>query len=428
MKKYAIVCTMVFLVLFTAGAQNGQNTVSREYSFNIFPGTLDLFTMEQMNEDYLSLDRLLARGINAAFDGKKLWGMPVGNIVNFIWPELTTAVTHEEGHRSILTNQGTGSISQPFYNLKGAAYVRGVTDTTLEGFRSSDLPSFIRMYTAGIESDYMMTRRSEQLAAFGQEDTFVLYPDFIRRISQVSSYMLESFEYSFIEQELGSDFVEKYLNLAEEDDELERDIVGMDTFGAVHWMFNPDAEYKRYVQWTDLTSEEKDFLLYRMGLRSLINYVNPFIATKPYFRLLDTMTITGSAGYCLAPFGDFIDENVYFTYNKFHLSFYAREYENYDTWFPAFGVSLCDYKPLNWLSFTISGHFWMEPENLGFYATNGVPGGAVKVKASFFVPFSASVRAVSFDMSAMYKTAGYLPEVESHKQLFRITCGTTVRF
>jgi hypothetical protein len=43
----------------------------------------------------------------------------------------------------------------------------------------------------------------------------------------------------------------------------------------------------------------------------------------------------------------------------------------------------------------------MEPENHGFYEKNGKPDG--KVKASVFVPFTAKVRAVSLDMSVLYK-------------------------
>jgi hypothetical protein len=431
--KKSIRTIIILLVVLNRGMAFGNEAVKdssitfREYSFTVFPGTLSLFTMEQMDEDYLSTSRLLNRSIETVIDGKNIWKIPIASLINFTWPLFTMAITHEEGHRSILTNQGIGAISCPFYSAQGTAGVYGVTDSTLKGLRSRDLSSFIRMYTAGMESDYMMARRSEQLAAFNMDTVSVLYPDFLMRVAMTAGY--EELAVFYQGSEEGLKFCDLFVqNLSEENNELERDIVGMDTFGAVHWMFYPNAEYKRYVQWSDLTSEEKRFLWDRMWRKSYCNFLSPFLFMKPYFRLSDEMTITGSAGYCLAPFGDFIDENVYFTYRKFHISFYAREYENYDTWFPAFGVSLCDYKPLDWLSFTVSGHFWMEPENLGFYATTGVPGGAVKIKASIFVPFTTTVRAVSIDMSILYKTAGYLPEVESHKQLFRVTCGTTVRF
>jgi len=151
------------------------------------------------------------------------------------------AVTHEEWHRSILTNQGIGSISQPFFNLKGAAYVRGVTDNTLKGFRNNDLTSFIRMYTAGIESDYMMARRSEQLAACNMDTVSILYPDFIMRVLMTSGYEELAVFYEGAEKRMN--FSDIFIqNIQKEDDELERDIVGMNTFGAIHWIFYPDAE------------------------------------------------------------------------------------------------------------------------------------------------------------------------------------------
>ena len=52
-------------------------------------------------------------------------------------------LTHEEGHRSILTVNYVGSISQPFFNESGAAYVNGVTDQTLMDLRDNDLPTYI---------------------------------------------------------------------------------------------------------------------------------------------------------------------------------------------------------------------------------------------------------------------------------------------
>ena len=47
--------------------------------------------------------------------------------------------------------------------------------------------------------------------------------------------------------------------LKEEENELDRDIVGHDVWGAIHNLHNPEAEFKRYNNWSDLTSEEKSY-------------------------------------------------------------------------------------------------------------------------------------------------------------------------
>ena len=142
------------------------NSEIRSYDFFIFDGTIDSFTMQQMDVNYLSSSRIVNRGVESIFGEKTFLNVKISDWINFTWPFFINPMTHEEGHRSILTAQKIGSISQPFYNLHGAAYVKGVTNQTLIDFRDSDRPSFVRMYTAGMESDYMMARREEMQAAF----------------------------------------------------------------------------------------------------------------------------------------------------------------------------------------------------------------------------------------------------------------------
>ena len=402
----------------------------KDYSFIVFPGTLQLFTMEQMDVSYHSASRLINRGMERVLDDVYIWKIPVSSLVNYTWPSLVHAITHEEGHRSILTNQGIGAISQPFFNAHGEASVNGVTDSTLSSFRERDTVSFVRMFTAGIESDYLLARRGERMAAFGLESVSILHPDFVTRMVSVFGYFEIPALYMAADDGLG--LYQKFASLytmAEEENELERDICGIDVFGAVHWLFSPDAAYKRYVQWDDLSAEEKDFLFYRVSTRGFLNLVSPFIAAVPYFSIGDHIKLMGSMGYALAPFGDFIDENVYFSYDDLHFAAYVREYENYDTWFPAFGIGMYDFKPVDWLSFSLETHFWLQPENLDFYARTGVPGGAAKLTMEVFLPQWQDARMqVGLFTSVMYKTAGFLPEVESHDDGFQITFGLSFRF
>jgi len=60
-------------------SQNDSITL-REYSFNIFPSTLNLFTMEQMDEDYLSTSRLLNRSIETVIRAEGLIPRPLGRM------------------------------------------------------------------------------------------------------------------------------------------------------------------------------------------------------------------------------------------------------------------------------------------------------------------------------------------------------------
>ena len=257
MKRIFIFLLFLFSINLFAQEENIDKT-PKTYSFAIFDGTLDSFTMRQMDINYLTVSRLINRGIENIFDNKTFLKIKISDWINYTWPMFTYAGTHEEGHRSILTSQKIGSISQPFFNLHGAAYVKGVTDDTLINFRNTNKDSFIRMYTAGIESDYMMAKREEMSAAFESDSFSILYPDFIIRRMMITSYLCTGIIYDGADKIGGIyKWLTKPLNLKEEENELERDICGFDTFGATKALFENDYTFHRYVQWNDLTEQEK---------------------------------------------------------------------------------------------------------------------------------------------------------------------------
>lgn len=403
----------------------------KNYDFNIFDGTLDSFTMNQMNENYLSVSRLVNRGFDQLFGDVKIGRSDLGTIINLSWPYFTYAITHEEGHRSILTAQGIGSISQPFFNSHGTAYVKGVTDKTLIDLRDSDRPSFVRMYTAGIESDYMMIQKSESMIAFGQDEWSFMYMDLILRRLSVAGYlqMVSMFDAA----ESGAGFYQwmcdTFYTLEEEENEYARDIAGLDPFGATKALFESKT-FHRYTQYSDFTKEEKEFLLYRVSLRGFLNYLSPFMYfDKPVISIGENIGLTGSAGYIMAPFGDMIEEKIYFQYKNIlagnlNLTFYARQQENYNTWYPAFGLGLTELKPLEWLSFDAGLHLWYQPEGLAFYTTEGFFGGALEIKTRVMLPEQFA----DLTAGALWKSEGFMPGIEQHNQHFRLSLGVSLFF
>jgi hypothetical protein len=178
-------------------------------------------------------------------------------------------LTHEEGHRSILTYKNIGSISRPYFNSKGAAYVQGVTDNSLIELRDNDLPNYIRLHTAGLESDYMLAHKIESHMVFSPHNQKLLYIEYLmRKLSLLQYYLTGLFKYDF--------------DLVEETDELKRDIVGHDVYGAVKHIHRPNAEFSRYIKYGDLTNEEKS-MIKRIGWRSLFNLASPFLFFKNGF-------------------------------------------------------------------------------------------------------------------------------------------------
>ena len=223
-------------------------------------------------------------------------------------------LTHEEGHRSILTNEEIGAISRPYFNRNLAAYVTGVTDQTLIDLRNNNLPVAVRTYTGGLESDYNMLLRENSLLNFEQESMKVLWIEyFIRKFSMVSYYSIGLLKYN--------------INLEQESNELKRDIAGMDVYGAIRALHNPTMNFTRYVDYDDLLASERQFVK-RVGWRSMINLIDPTLFMKKSIKINSTTSLNFNLGYSMSPFGDFIDEHFWIKTNKLKMHLYLRQFQN----------------------------------------------------------------------------------------------------
>ena len=145
----------------------------KEYSFIIVDSPARLYTMRQFNENYLSTYRIGISALNTVVPKKTSAIIQAGLTGLLLMP-----LTHEEGHRSILTNEKIGSVSQPYFNKDLAAYVKGVRDQELIQLRDTKLPVYIRLHTAGLESDYALLLRSASLLNWKRETKDVLWTEY----------------------------------------------------------------------------------------------------------------------------------------------------------------------------------------------------------------------------------------------------------
>lgn len=410
MKVFFISVSVMFISHFVIAQSDSTETTS-DYSFIIQDSPSQLFTMRQFNQNYLSAYRLFARGLNNATNRSM-----VSDIIQLGMQAIfLITLTHEEGHRSILTANNIGSISQPFFNLKGAAYVKGVTDESLMDLRDNDLPTFIRLHTSGIEADYMLTTRVEDIGSFELDDfNNFKWEYWARKFAIFQYYMIGLIRYD--------------IDLEEEPNELERDIVGVDTYGTVRHLFRPSMGFYRYTKIDDLTGEEKQFLD-RMGYRSFLNLLNPLIIGINNFQLTEEIYLNAGLGYTLAPFGDFIDENIWIKYRKLNFKIYARQFQNRTNWFNGFGLSLIQYQVSGNFTFSLAGHFWQQPENLDFNTSTSFTGGAIDtdLKYFFFPKHKTWLNAVSLNLGIIYKSKGFLPEEVYLEENFGVRFGTSLR-
>lgn len=395
-----------FILMLTFAPCFAQSDTSKmtNYNFIIRDSPSQFFSMRQFNQNYLSVYRLLTRQMYS-ITGHDLTAylLQIG-----IQSLILRPITHEEAHRSILAANNIGSISSPF-----KSEVNGVTDLTLMNLRDHNLPTFIRLHTAGLESDYMLSRKLEIIGSFGQDDfKNYMFEYWLRKIDMLQYYILGLFKYQSGE--------------SEESNELKRDIVGFDAYGAARHLFRPTMEFYRYTKYSDLTSEERTFIN-RLGYRSFLNLLNPLIIGKSKFRLNANTSFTPGMGYAMSPFGDFMDENIWIKHKSLNVGIYVRQFQNKANWFNGFGISVIDFHPVNRLSANLTAHYWQQPLNFDFNTSKSFTGGAVEtdLRYLFLKKRVGVLHGASIDLGFIYKTKGFLPEETRMNKHAGFRLGTT---
>jgi hypothetical protein len=385
----------------------GQKTI---YSFIIQDSPARLFTMRQFNENYLSGYLLFNHLMNNSFSPKLNYLIQaVAGFVVFI------PLTHEEGHRSILISKNIGSVSEPFFFSKRGGYIDGVTDASLVSLRDKDFPVFARLYTAGLESDYMLTHREEAMFSFGKASFKDLAVEYLmRKFMLMQYYLIGFFKYD--------------VDGAEEKNELNRDIVGNDVYGIVRQLHRPTMPFQRYTRYSDLTSDEISYLK-KMGYRSFLNLLNPNIIGISNIRVSKYLSLNLGMGHTMCPFGDFTDENLWLKIKgKLMIDTYFRQYQNKNHTFLAGGFGIKDYPLTNRFVSSIDIHFWDQPEKLSFTDDKAKFGGGVEWIGKYFFNTKEKYRrkGISLDFGLTYKTAGFLPEEIRMQKHFGMRLGTSI--
>ena len=246
-----------------------------------------------------------------------------------------------------------------------------------------------------------------------QENRSVLYYDYLlRKISLISYYCYGLFKAD--------------ANIKEEKDELKRDIVGHDIYGAIRHLHRPNMEFKRYTDYNDLTREEKRFSK-RVGWRSLLNLIDPLLIGRTGFKIGDKHRGNFALGYGMVPFGDYIDEHFWLSTNSINAHFYLRQYENKSTWFPAFGIDIEGISITKKISVNTSLHGWMQPKESSFHSTSGKLGVAVDATAKYrFFSHTHGLKGLSLNVGVIAKTQGFLLEEMNMGKHVGVRIGTSI--
>ena len=433
---------LIYLLLLLLSCSLFSQTT--ELTFPVFDGSYEYMTIKQSDDLFFSLYNISTKELFENhfedYDFGNTFSERIKNIYKMTpWLSLMVfdsfifgGITHEEAHRAILTNKGIGSVSQPIIKMinpfMGVAYVKGVRDNELKNLRDTDFLSFIRMHTAGLESDYLFCQKGFDDFVFNNTfsgDALMYNPSLL-------DYIMRGINMTMYQQSANS----KGIKIAEETNELERDIVGDDVCGMIHHLFNPTAEYHRYFDPSSFSEEEKKFAK-RIYWKAFLNFpiISPVIVSKNIFEITPKLNLSFNTGYCLTPFGDLIDENIYLQIKNvmqgpMNIVFTARQYQNKDYWFPEFDLRCEQFSPLKWLTLNAGANIWWQPENLSFTTDKAEFGGSVELGCNIY-PFKTVENAkyeFGINLNCMYKTKGFKPEIMSMDEDFIFTAGISLRY
>ncbi len=305
-------------------------------------------------------------------------------------------LTHEEGHRSILTVEGIGSISRPYPNAQLTYYVKGVTDVELQTLRDKKLPTFIRLHTAGLESDLAITNRLARMVFFSSLTYDHIKYDYLIRKMGILSYFLTGFWPALAP------------DIEEEQNELERDIVGHDIFGAVRHLHRPSDPFYRYTNFDDLTREERNFVRTCAGL-SFLQLADPLLFGKEAFPLLGGR-FNFNVGFGLTPFGGQLIESFHLKKGRYNLSLAFEQSFNARRTFWGIEVGFTSLKILDRLQMTTSAKLWSQPEDLAFHTSSSDISAAIKSELKFRSLDLGRGRYLGLALGGLYKGSGFLQE------------------
>lgn len=381
-------------------------------NIDLYDGSAYLTSMNQSNDLVLNTSRLIFQEIDFNILSKKQKAVFTSTSMIFT-ALLGQPMTHEEGHRSVLTELGIGSINKPFVDKYGVAKVTGVSNATLLSLRNTDLKNYIRLHTAGLESDFAYLKKQDALFNFNEEEHDLIWGDYITRKLGIQLYFLSA----LFKQKVNINELDKV--------EIDRDIVGHDIYGMVRHLHRPNMEFYRYTTYDDLLSEEKKFAQ-RIAYTSLLNFINPAIWQQKNFNLSKNIKANFSVNYSLTPFGDFVEQNFYLNINnKYKLNPYFRQYFNKSYAFFAGGFNLQNL-PIKDDKFLLNASldYWNQPRNLNFKTKESDLGFGIKSSLGIrFSSWNEKKKQIYFNIGMAYKTAGFIPERPSLNQDFRINMG-----
>ncbi len=368
------------------------------YPFTLYNSNLNYFSMEQANQILINSTIFLGNRISNYTE--TIWSKVLLNLFFNIGYELTLDVwAHEEGHRSILS----------YHNIKSRnQWIDGEVDhvktSTLNYFKRDNFIDFIRLHTAGIESEAVAIDAYNEALIFENHDFLSI---------AMRLWILKFINYSYISStDKGDGMHDESENFNELlQDEYERDIVGHDVYGFVYHLFNKNdiLFIERYKNIDDFTVKEREYHT-KITKRAWLNFIDSNLLYLIY-KNLKTATIKKMGfwfNYYLTPFGDVTDFNFSLNSQVFKGRFVLRQMRNYNNKF--YALVLKDYRRKFknfWVTTVLN--IWENPKNFDFFTNQSFLGGSIEINLEYKIN-----HILNLSTKILSKTKGFLPGINDN--------------
>ncbi|MCS6969336.1 MAG: hypothetical protein RMJ44_12285 [Cytophagales bacterium] len=301
---------------------------------------------------------------------------------------------HEEYHRAVLTRRNINSYNDvnSFPIGKNILYVRRIKDEDLIRLYNNHRPDFIRLMSAGLESQYNQVQTLQKQNFFYNLNNPNLSIYWLHTVNNVF-YVLDS---SNPNGDLERDVAER--NRIERDI-LERDFTGPDFTAWVDALFYPNKPYEargvhptgiginRYITASQLTDEARQYLQRQAALQ-VVNLFSPHMFGIRRIKLKKTEVGNYYGNFAfrhiLTSFGVDACLDIFYQTPRNNLFFSLHRYHNYKNAFFGIEGAIID-KPLlsNRILFCGRTMIWSQPENQSFYTSKAALGGLISIKGTY---------------------------------------------
>ena len=402
-----------------------------------------------LSSSYLQAESLLVRSVFQASDNALVevflgWPVSVIGLLPGMWRDFAVvpgqAWVHEEGHRSVMTQNGVASrngvYSPPYaaFTFDGAIAVDHVADADLVRFKSTSPADFVRMSSAGMEMEDELALRVEADQFFYAHTGARLGPIWTARAWNTGGLFgaaVSQAGYLATCASPTSDTFTSDMQDTEGADLDVRDFTGLDCNAWAYDLFRPDEPYEargvhpsgvgidRYISSRKMTQDERAWLSTQawLGLLDLADPnllgINGFVFDGPLQRELK---LNARLRYMSTPFGGSVDGIAFLQWRPINALVVVRNGFNGRGWFPGLRgevqrfpliVDVGDRGALTFYG-SLALEAFLQPKDLLFHSADVMPGGAATLELDMMLWGGLGI-AAALDA----KSAGFVPGRDS---------------